>query len=153
MSNEQRLTRSERELELALAGLRPAAIELSRDRLMFLAGRNSRGPSRYVWPAVAAMLAACLVLSLAISPPPRQVEHIVYVSAPAPAPTVETAATQPEASPTGGMSYLAARRILADGGDAAEALASGAGRDYRRGERTKPSSPVTLFFMELLTEN
>jgi hypothetical protein len=85
-----------RELEQALATLRPMAGAIDRDRLMFLAGRSLGEGSQlasgsmfaqWMWPSatgVSAVTAAVLGLLLAISHRPLVVREKVYVHAPAP---------------------------------------------------------------------
>jgi hypothetical protein len=81
-----------RAIESALGGLIPAASRLDRDRLMFEAGALARpagSARRWVWPALAAVLALVVVgesLLLARRPAPRVVERLVVVREPAPAP-------------------------------------------------------------------
>ena len=78
-------------IESALEALVPLPARLDRDRLLYEAGRMA-GPSgrshgrRYMWPAIAAALAAMLVVSLVARPEPRIVERIVRVPVEAPSP-------------------------------------------------------------------
>ncbi len=78
-------------IESALAILVPQPARLDRDRLLYeagrLAGRSGRSNRRrFVWPAIAAALAAMLVVSLVARPEPRIVERIVRVPVEAPSP-------------------------------------------------------------------
>ena len=60
MSDDERLTPAEHELEAALAAVEPATPAMTRDALMFEAGRMSVRPTSRLWPlatAVCALLA------------------------------------------------------------------------------------------------
>ncbi len=74
MQNENGLTPAERELEAALGGLKPARASLNRDRVMFLAGRNSVRGQRRAWQGAAACLAVALVVSILSRPGARVIE-------------------------------------------------------------------------------
>lgn len=86
-------------LEATLAGLLPAAAGLNRDRLIYEAGRRSL-PRRRGWPAAAVLFAG---LSLALGfqsflrpePPPRVVEIVKLVPAPAPSTAQMPSAPEP----------------------------------------------------------
>jgi hypothetical protein len=85
----------------ALRGLAPRAGALDRDRLMFRAGRASASRG-WAWPLAAlASTAAAVALGVLLwarpGPPPRVVEHVVYLPAEVP----PRAADQPAASPDG----------------------------------------------------
>ena len=129
---EEGLTPAEREVAVALGGLRPAPAGLDRDRLMFQAGRASTRRTRHLWRAVAAVLAACLCLSIAFRPPPRETVRIVRVAAPpsqAPAhPTVRESSTPWPVRPD---SYIRMRSAVLERGLCAlpEAAAPGNGND------------------------
>lgn len=82
-------------LEQTLGGFVPAAPRVDRDRLMFLAGQASAGPSvvgsrsvggrSWYWPASSAVLAATsLALAIALVTRPAPQPLIVQVPAPAP---------------------------------------------------------------------
>src|SRR5262245_57051099 len=82
-----------REVEQALATLRPNAAGIDRDRLMFMAGRamgegHTAGSmlfSKWLWPsatAVSTIAASVLGLLLALSYRPLVVREQVYVHAP-----------------------------------------------------------------------
>lgn len=69
-------------LEHLLAGLRPSAAGLDRDRLMFQAGQTARSPRRLLWPAatcLAAAVAVCLGLVVLLRPEPAATVQVVYV--------------------------------------------------------------------------
>lgn len=69
-------------LEHLLAGLRPSAAGLDRDRLMFQAGQTAHGPRRMLWPAatrLAAAVAVCLGLVVLLRPEPAATVQVVYV--------------------------------------------------------------------------
>ncbi len=100
------------QVELALAGLKPAAA-LDRDRLMFRAGQASVPRRGWPWPAATATL---LVLSVTLGgmllkrPAPEVVVRVVSVPVPvpvpqslppAPSPSVEPSVPATKASPAG----------------------------------------------------
>lgn len=85
MPDEENLTPAERELELALGGLRPAGPSIDRDRMMFRAGQASAGRRDRVWQGATAALALALGLSVFARPAPRQAERIVYLTPEVPA--------------------------------------------------------------------
>lgn len=64
MQEHTNLTPAERELEAALAALRPAAPVIDRDGLMFRAGQASARGRTHVWQAAAAGLALAFGVSL-----------------------------------------------------------------------------------------
>ncbi len=75
MQNTDGLTPMDRELEAALGGLRIAPGAISRDRVMFDAGRAaSRGRSR-LWQGSSCVLALALLVSIALRPAPTGPEH------------------------------------------------------------------------------
>ena len=81
-------------LEAALATLQPAAPLLSRDRLMFEAGRRAVRPSRF-WPLAtvgSSLIAVILGLMLYLQPGP--LEHQVPVSVPTNTPLPENQVQQ-----------------------------------------------------------
>ena len=94
MREEEALTPAERELETALKGLSPARPTIDRDRMIFLAGRASARRRGRIWQGAAGALAACLVLTIALRPGPREIVPIEptvarpagLVAAPDPAP-------------------------------------------------------------------
>ena len=63
MRNEDGMTPLEQELEAALGGLRPTPSGLSRDRLMFEAGRATQRQHHF-WQGLSATLAVLLVVSI-----------------------------------------------------------------------------------------
>lgn len=63
MSKEYELNPAERELERALGGLKPAALNQERDRLMYRAGQASVERRNRFWPALSAGLALTLAVS------------------------------------------------------------------------------------------
>ena len=87
--NAEGLTPAERELELALGALRPARPSLSREQILFEAGRASAEVAArrrlFAWRAAAAVLLAGLGLALATRPDPRVIERdrVVYLPRPA----------------------------------------------------------------------
>ena len=68
------LTPAERELENALASLAPFATGLRRDELMYAAGARSAHRPLRLWQASAALMAACLGVSLFLRVDPRPSE-------------------------------------------------------------------------------
>jgi hypothetical protein len=90
------MTGADRELESAMGLLKPASSGIDPAAMMFQAGRSAGRGRQRTWQALAGVLAACLVLSLAARPAPRQVERIVYVPAVQAAPV----ATTPDVSTT-----------------------------------------------------
>lgn len=84
MQNDDRLTPMESELELALGGLKPAGASVSRDRVMFHAGRASMRRQNRLWQAATGILAVVLLASVVSRPQPA-----------GPAPRAETFAYQP----------------------------------------------------------
>jgi len=142
-------------IESALEALVPLPARLDRDRMLYEAGRmaghsgRSNG-RRFMWPAIAAALAAMLVVSIVARPEPRIVERIVRVPVEAPSPVARAPASdvspgpavavavvrqrepQPEPQPamewSGEMPYSRLRDlVLASGVDAWRAPAPQAG--------------------------
>lgn len=74
MQDETRLTPSEREIEAALGGLRPARAPMNRDRLMFCAGRTSARRQNHIWQGVSACLGLVLLVSVMNRPAATSVE-------------------------------------------------------------------------------
>jgi hypothetical protein len=62
MQDETRLTPSEREIEAALGGLKPARAPMNRDRLMFCAGRMSARRQNRIWQGISVCLGIVLLL-------------------------------------------------------------------------------------------
>jgi hypothetical protein len=94
---DDRLTPSERELEAALGGLKPARAILNRDQLMFQAGRASARRQNRLWQAVSVCMAVVLAVSIvyrpttrAVEPRPVAVANRVEHAGPAPSPTLLT---------------------------------------------------------------
>ena len=73
MHKEQDLTPAERELQAALGQLKPAANTLSRDALMFNAGRAAAG-RRGPWKMLSGALTLLLLCSILIRPELRRTE-------------------------------------------------------------------------------
>lgn len=69
------LTPTERELEMALAGLKPAGTSLDRDRVMFTAGQASIRRHQRLWQAAASLLAGILLISILSGPGPDLTEQ------------------------------------------------------------------------------
>jgi len=63
MSNEFELSPTNQELERALGSLKPASLNLDRDRLMFQAGQASVARRRVGWPLLSGVLALLLFVS------------------------------------------------------------------------------------------
>lgn len=117
-------------LESALAGLKPAATTLDRDRLMFAAGQAAAPKRTWLWPASSAAL-FCLSLGLGVAlaarPAPIETVRVVYLPAetrdikqaapapepemtPAPAPRSDPDARVADTTPALGGDYLQLRR-------------------------------------------
>ncbi|HNY80126.1 MAG: hypothetical protein RBS72_03655 [Sedimentisphaerales bacterium] len=75
MQNADGLTPIDRELEAALGGLRIAPGAISRDRVMFDAGRASARRRSRLWQGSAAVLALALLVSIASRPAPTEPEY------------------------------------------------------------------------------
>ena len=75
MQNTDGLTPMDRELEAALGGLRVAGATISRDRVLFDAGRASARRRSRLWQGSAAVLAIALLVSIALRPAPTGPEH------------------------------------------------------------------------------
>jgi len=72
-------------LEAALKTLTPTACPLDRDQLFFRAGQASVRSRRWLWPAIASLLAltsGTLGALLAVRPGPEIVERLVYIQEP-----------------------------------------------------------------------
>jgi hypothetical protein len=94
---DDRLTPSERELEAALGGLKPARAGTNRDRFMFQAGRASGRRQNRLWQAVS----CCLGIVLAASLVYRQAPPTVAT----PAPIVATHVQDPPPTEIAGRYY------------------------------------------------
>ena len=102
-----------RAVEDYLTGLAPAAPELSRDRLLYEAGRRSAGPGR-AWPA-ATLVFAGLAVAMGVrdytrpEPVPQWVERVVYLPADENPPVGRVESSRPAVStptPDGGSRRL-----------------------------------------------
>ncbi|MBN1846938.1 MAG: hypothetical protein JW810_14725 [Sedimentisphaerales bacterium] len=128
MSQENGLTPAQRELEAALGGLQPAAMQIERDRFLYQAGRASATRRNRAWPVLTAALSVMLGLSLLHRGEPEiqtvPVERIVYVQSPghAPAAVFPAAGWTPAADPDllqAQAYYVQLRdRVLTEGLDA-----------------------------------
>ncbi|MBN1362892.1 MAG: hypothetical protein JW993_20000 [Sedimentisphaerales bacterium] len=82
MQNDDKLTPMERELELALGGLKPPGVSVNRDRVMFRAGQASMRRRNHLWQGVSAMLVVLLLTSIVSRPDPagpeQRVETVAY---------------------------------------------------------------------------
>jgi hypothetical protein len=81
MQNTDGLTPIDRELEAALGGLRIAPGAISRDRVMFDAGRAAARRRSRLWQGSAAVLALGLLISIASRPAPTEPEHSTETAA------------------------------------------------------------------------
>ena len=68
MRNDEGMTPSERELEAALGGLKPAPSAIDRDRVLFHAGRASVRRSTRLWQGLSSALAILLLASVLRGP-------------------------------------------------------------------------------------
>lgn len=112
------------ELERRLAACEPAADGLDADAMLFAAGRASArpGPARFLWPALAACLAALAVV-LGVWLVAERSERLdlarqLRQPAPAPDPPPAPPPEPPTAEERPPNSLLAARRALEQGLDA-----------------------------------
>jgi len=64
MRNDDGMTPAERELEATLAGLTPASTNVSRDQVMFSAGRASVRRRNHLWQGICSILAVLLLTSI-----------------------------------------------------------------------------------------
>ena len=69
MQDDDRLTPSEKEIEIALCGLKPARTTMNRDHVMFLAGRMSARRQGRIWQGASCLLGLVLLGSLIYRPP------------------------------------------------------------------------------------
>jgi len=74
MQDETGLTPSEREIEAALGGLRPARAPMNRDRVMFDAGRTSARRQNRIWQGISGCLGIVLLVTVMYRPPATGVE-------------------------------------------------------------------------------
>jgi len=86
MQDPDPLTPADRELAVALGGLKPAATAIDRDRMMFRAGQATAKQGRRGWQGLTAGLVLMLGVSILTRPTPSRVERIVYVAQESPAP-------------------------------------------------------------------
>ena len=128
MPNQDELTPADRELESALGCLRPAGAGMDRGELMFRLGQASVRRRGRIWQGLAAVLVACLAISLIARPAPREVERIVRVPVVQPVEAGETLSPVlvATASALPDNAYLKVRRRVLDRGlDALPAVANG----------------------------
>ncbi len=78
-------------LETALAGLKPAAPGLDRDRLMYQAGRASARGGRWLWPGTTAALAAAVVVLGGLLAARPALREVVYLEMQRPEASVDVA--------------------------------------------------------------
>jgi len=106
MSEKEELTESMKAVEAALASLVPRADRLDRDRLIFLAGRESAiaesvPRARWVWPgALAAMTTAAAVLLVMLWYQPEPPVVVKYVEVPVQRPDPGEAVSEDGSPPT-----------------------------------------------------
>jgi hypothetical protein len=101
MSEDQRLTPAELELESAMGALRPAMPTVDLPAAVFRAGQRSTLRSRRAWQLAAGLLAAAAATLAIVRPQVRIEKQVVYVEIPAkipPAPP-EPDMTSPERAP------------------------------------------------------
>jgi hypothetical protein len=145
MSGEEDLPPELRSLEAALASFAPRRDRLDRDRLLFLAGRESvrtrpgatAPPAwRLAWPAAFSGMtaaAATLLILLVARPQPEAVERIVYV------PAAQPKAGEPAAKPAAPEAQRAPRESAAPSPLVA----------WLEGNRRRPSLRQTPYFQAL----
>ena len=117
MRNDNGMTPLERELEAALGGLAPARSNVSRDQVMFCAGRASIRRRNRLWQGLSSTLAALLLVSIVSRPRPASLaprpETIVHNS---PSPSSRPAATVDESRAEAFRQYVRTRRAVLDRG-------------------------------------
>lgn len=79
MQDENRLNPAERELETALAALKPAAVSSSRAELLFRAGQRSGARRLWIWRGATLAAAAAIALVIFVRLAPTAPQRIVYV--------------------------------------------------------------------------
>ncbi len=94
MQNDNGLNPLERELEAALGTLAPTQVGLSRDQVMFQAGRASIRRRNRLWQGVSSGLVILLLVSIISRPEPNMIEvgpEIAAADAPGVSPAAATA--------------------------------------------------------------
>lgn len=81
MQDDTGLTPSEKEIEAALGGLRPARAPMNRDRVMFDAGRTSARRQNRIWQGISGFLGIVLLVSVLYRPSATVVETATNVVA------------------------------------------------------------------------
>jgi len=117
MQNDNGMTPLERELEAALGGLAPAQTNISRDQVMFCAGRASARRRNRLWQGLSSTLAVLLLVSIVSRPKPASQEprsEIVVHSMPSP--PSRPAATVDEDRAEAFRHYVRIRRAVLDRG-------------------------------------
>lgn len=99
----EELNQPDRQLEAALAQLRPAPTQLDPAAIRLAAQQRLARRQLRRWQAIAAVLALALGAALVLRPRPREVERLVYV----PMPTMPTPAyiEQPKPQPPAVVDY------------------------------------------------
>ena len=126
MRNDDGMTPLERELEAALGGLAPARSGISRDQVMFCAGRASIRRRNRLWQGLSSTLAILLLVSVVSRPRPAATEHradTVIYNTPSLSPSL--AATVDENRAEAFRQYVRTRRAVLDRG--VEALPASSG--------------------------
>lgn len=115
MCQEQGLNPAQRELESALARIRPIQSGLDRDLLMFNAGRATARPNR-AWQVLSGVLG--ILLLCAVSPRPEQAGRpsSVQVADSGTAQIGPLAGPRGEHDPSGPLTYLSLRDRVLEGG-------------------------------------
>lgn len=127
MRNDDPMTPPERELEAALGTLAPARTHISRDRLMFGAGRASVRRRSHLWQGVSSALAILLLVSLVSRPRPAALEHhLNTVADNMPALSSRPATMVDENRAEAFRQYVRTRRAVLDRG--VEAIPTSSGR-------------------------
>ena len=157
MDSKEQLTRADQELQAALGRLEPAEVSIDLDRTMFLAGRASVRPNRWLWPSVAATLAVLLVVLLINGSIFTQAQRAVYVEVEQSKPAMPMVNWQ-EKMHHGQASYLKLRRAVLEHGLAALPMPTSTGTPWQDSQDPMRNMPrmgrdLELFEHQLFNNN
>lgn len=126
MRNDDGMTPLERELEAALGTLTPARTNVSRDQVMFSAGRASIRRRNRLWQGLSSTLAILLLVSVVSrSKPASQEPRPSTIAHNTPSPSSRPAATVDENRAEAFRQYVRTRRAVLDRGVEAIPTSSG----------------------------